>query len=480
MSDSPHDEYQSPLVTRYAGRAMRQLFSERHRIETWRRLWIGLAESQQTLGLAISDEQIEEMHKAVAVIDFAKAAAYEARFRHDVMAHVHAFGDVAPQARGVIHLGATSCFVTDNADAMILRDGLSLIEASVAEAVAALRGFAERSAGVPCLAYTHFQPAQPTTFGKRACLWIYDLLEDLKAIAHAKTNVPFLGSKGTTGTQASFLALFEGDAEKCEQLDELTAKKAGFLRALPVSGQTYPRKADYTIVAALGGVAVSATRFANDVRLLSGLREVAEPFEKEQIGSSAMAYKQNPMRSERITALARHLMALVPEAASTASAQWLERTLDDSAARRIFLPEAFLAADAVLRLVINVARGLHVNEAVARARLVKELPFMVTEEIMMLAAKAGGDRQSLHERIRQHSLAAKERIVAGAERNDLIERLRGDDAFAAVRDQLDGMLDPTRFTGLAERQTGRFLTGHVDPALEPYLEGLGREVDIRV
>ena len=480
MTTAPQDEYRSPLASRYAGAEMRRLFSERHRIEIWRRLWVGLAESQQELGLDITDEQIHAMQVAIPDIDFDKAAAYEARFRHDVMAHVHAFGDVAPAARGVIHLGATSCFVTDNADAIILRDALEHIERGLAEAVSALRGFAERTKDVPCLAYTHFQPAQPTTFGKRACLWLQDFLEDLKAVAHAQVNVPFLSSKGTTGTQASFLTLFDGDAEKCERLDELTAKRAGFLRPLPVSGQTYPRKADYTIVAVLGGVGVSATRFANDVRLLSGLREMAEPFEKEQIGSSAMAYKQNPMRSERITALARHLMALVPEAASTASAQWLERTLDDSAARRIYLPEAFLAADAILRLVINVARGLHVNEAVARARLLKELPFMATEEILMRAVRAGGDRQALHEHIRRHSLAAKERIVAGAEDGGLIDRLRGDDAFAAVRGDLDDLLAPERFIGLAPRQTARFLAEHVDPALEPYRSGLGGDVDIEV
>ncbi len=480
MSTSPHDEYRSPLCSRYAGEAMRKLFSERHRIECWRRLWIWLAEVEQELGLEITDEQIAEMQAALTDIDFDKAAAYEARFRHDVMAHVHTFGDAAPSARAVIHLGATSCFVTDNADAMILRDGLAHIERSVAEAVAALRGFAERSQDIPCLAYTHFQPAQPTTMGKRATLWLQDFLHDLKAVAQAQVGIPFLSSKGTTGTQASFLTLFDGDAEKCERLDEATARKAGFLKPLPVSGQTYPRKADYTITAVLGGLAVSATHFANDLRLLSGLREVAEPFEKEQIGSSAMAYKQNPMRTERITALSRHLMALVPEAASTASAQWLERTLDDSAARRIYLPEAFLAADAILRLVINVARGLHVNAAVARARLEKELPFMATEEVLMRAVKAGGDRQALHERIRVHSLAAKERIVGGAADNDLIERLGQDEAFAAVRADLDDLLEPSRFTGLAGRQTRRFLAEHVDPALAPYLEGLGGDVDIRV
>lgn len=477
---TPQDEYRSPLVSRYAGPEMRRLFSERHRIECWRRLWIWLAEAQRELGIEIDDAQIQAMHAAATDIDFDMAAAYEARFRHDVMAHVHAFGDVAPAARGVIHLGATSCYVTDNADAMVLREALKLIERGVAEAVAAVRSFAARTKDIPCLAYTHFQPAQPTTFGKRASLWLHDLLDDLRTMNHAVGAVPFLGSKGTTGTQASFLTLFGGDAEKCEALDALTSKKAGFLRPLAVSGQTYPRKADYTFVAALGGIAVSATRFANDVRLLSGLREMAEPFEKEQIGSSAMAYKQNPMRSERITALARHVLAMVPAAASTAASQWLERTLDDSASRRLYLPEAFLGIDAVLRLVVNVARGLHVNEAVATARLEKELPFMATEEILMRAVQAGGDRQELHEHIRQHSLAAKEQLLAGAERNDLIDRLRGDAAFVAVRADLDDLMVPERHVGLASRQTERFLAEHVDPALKPYEDGLGSEVDIRV
>jgi adenylosuccinate lyase len=459
---------------------MRRLFSERHRVETWRRLWIGLAESQRELGVDIREDQIQAMQDAATHIDFEAAAAYEARFRHDVMAHVHTFGDAAPAARGVIHLGATSCFVTDNADAMTLREALGHVARGVAEAVLALRDFAERTLEVPCLAYTHFQPAQPTTFGKRACLWLQDLLEDLRAVARVQAHVPFLGSKGTTGTQASFLALFDGDAEKCERLDELTARRAGFLEPLPVSGQTYPRKADFTILSVLGGIGVSVTRFANDVRLLSGLREMAEPFEAEQIGSSAMAYKQNPMRSERLTALARHLLALVPEAAATAAAQWLERTLDDSAARRLYLPEAFLTTDAVLRLVVNVARGLRVNEAVARTRLQRELPFMATEEVLMHAVRAGGDRQALHERIRRHSLAAKERLVAGAEDNDLLERLRADEAFAAVHGDLDGLLDPKRHVGLAPRQARRFLAEHVDPALDPYRDVLGAEVDIRV
>ncbi len=480
MSHDPHAEYRSPLASRYAGREMRRLFSERHRVETWRRLWVWLAEAQRELGLPVGAEQVEALRRAIGQIDFERAAEYEARFRHDVMAHVHTFGDAAPAARGVIHLGATSCYVTDNADALILREGLELIELDLAEAIHALAGFAERTADVPGLAYTHFQPAQPTTFGKRACLWIQDLLEDLRAVQRVVAEVPFLGSKGTTGTQASFLTLFDGDAARCEALDERVAHKAGFLQQVAVAGQTYPRKADYTLLAVLAGIAVSATRFANDVRLLSGLREVAEPFEAEQIGSSAMAYKQNPMRSERITALARHLLALLPEAAATASAQWLERTLDDSAARRIFLPEAFLAADAVLRLVANVGQGLVVNEAVARARLLHELPFMATEEVLMHAVRAGGDRQELHERLRRHSLAAKERLLAGAAANDLVERLRHDQAFAAAGPALDDLARPERFVGLAPRQARRFLAERVAPALEPYRSRLGQDVSLRV
>jgi len=477
---TPQDEYRSPLASRYAGRMLRRLFSERHRIETWRRLWVWLAEAQRELGLPIEAAQIEAMRAAIPNIDFEQAAAYEARFRHDVMAHVHAFGDVAPAARAVIHLGATSCYVTDNADALILRDALACIADSLAEAIDALAGFARRTVALPCLAYTHFQPAQPTTYGKRACLWLHDLIEDLAAVQRATAAVPFLGSKGTTGTQASFLTLFEGDATRCEALDDLVARKAGFLSHVAVSGQTYSRKADFSLVAVLAGIGVSATRFANDVRLLSGHREVAEPFEKEQIGSSAMAYKQNPMRSERITALSRHLLALLPEAASTASAQWLERTLDDSASRRIFLPESFLAADAILRLVSNVGRGLVVNEHVVRARLARELPFLATEDLLMRATRAGGDRQDLHERIRRHTLAAKQRLLEGAETNDLLERLRADEAFVGVGEAFEGLDDPLRFVGLAPRQAERFLDEHVDRALDPYRERLGAEIEIRV
>ncbi len=478
MSDR-HDDYESPLATRYAGAVMRRLFSARRRIEVWRDLWIALAEVERELGLPITAAQIDALRAARDRIDFENAARYEARFRHDVMAHVHAFGDEAPEARGIVHLGATSCFVTDNGDAILVREGLDLVALGLANAIHALAGFAARTADLPCLAYTHFQPAQPTTVGKRACLWIQDLLADLDAVRAARERVPFLGSKGTTGTQASFLGLFDGDADRCEALDRRVAERMGFARAVAVSGQTYPRRADYDVVAVLGGVAVSAMRFAHDVRLLSGLREVAEPFEKEQIGSSAMAYKQNPMRSERITSLARHVIALIPEAATMAGTQWLERTLDDSAGRRIVLPEAFLGTDAVIRLVTNVGRGLHVNEHVVRRRLEEELPFLATEDILLRASRAGGDRQALHERVRVHSLAAKNEVLAGRA-NDLLRRLRGDAAFQAFDLDWDALLAPERYTGLASRQARRFLDEHVGPALEPYRDRLGGDASIAV
>ncbi len=475
----PHDEYENPLATRYAGRAMRTLFSARERVRTWRRLWIHLAEAEQALGIAITDAQIAELRAGLETIDFDAAARYEARFRHDVMAHVHCYGDVAPSARGIVHLGATSCYVTDNADAIVMREALHLVELGLAETIAALAAFARKHRALPCLAYTHFQPAQPTTVGKRACLWLQDFVDDLAEVRRIAADVPFLGSKGTTGTQASFLSLFDGDAAKVEALDLDVARRAGFASAVPVSGQTYSRRADWKVMAVLGGVAISVTRFANDVRLLSGANEVAEPFEAEQIGSSAMAYKRNPMRSERATSLARYLLSLVPAAGATAAAQWLERTLDDSAARRLFLPEGFLCADAILRLATNVARGLVVNEGVVRARLLAELPFMATEEILMHGVKAGGDRQVLHEHIRRHSLDARA-VVLGGGKNDLLARLEGDAAFASVRGELASMADPARFIGLAPRQVDRYLAEHVDPILARYRDRVGADVRIDV
>jgi adenylosuccinate lyase len=479
MGDA-HDAYESALATRYAGEAMRSLFSARHRAVTWRRLWVWLAEAEKRLGLPLEDAQVEAMRAATEKVDFEAAAAYERRIRHDVMAHVREFGDRAPAARGVIHLGATSCYVTDNADSILVREALDLVALGLAEAIAAIADFAKRHASLPCLAYTHFQPAQPTTMGKRACLWLIDLVDDLHAVERAAAEVPFLGSKGTTGTQASFLSLFEGDAEKVESLDRDVARRAGFRAPVPVSGQTYSRRQDFKVLAVLGGVAISATRFANDVRLLSGLAEVAEPFEEEQVGSSAMAYKRNPMRSERMTAIARHLLALVPEAGATAAAQWLERTLDDSASRRIFLPEAFLCADAILRLLANVGRGLVVNEGVVRARLAAETPFMATEDVLMRATKAGGDRQALHERIRRHSLDVRRGLLDGSAKNDLLERLKADPAFAAVRGEVDEIANPARLVGLAPRQVERFLSEHVDPAVEPFRDRLGGDVKVEV
>jgi len=479
MSGDEHDEYENPLSTRYAGPAMRALFSPRRRILTWRRLWIHLAEAEQALGLPITDAQLADLRAGLEHVDFEAAARYEARFRHDVMAHVHCFGDAAPSARGIVHLGATSCYVTDNADAMLVREALGIVELGLAETIAALAAFAKRHRDVPCLAYTHFQPAQPTTVGKRACLWLLDFVDDLAEVRRAAADVPFLGSKGTTGTQASFLSLFDGDEAKVEALDRDVARRAGFASAVPVSGQTYSRRADWKVMAVLGGVAISVTRFANDVRLLSGANELAEPFETEQIGSSAMAYKRNPMRSERATSLARHLLSLVPSAGATAAAQWLERTLDDSAARRLYLPEGFLAADAILRLVTNVARGLVVNEAVVRARLAAELPFMATEEILMRGVRAGGDRQALHEHIRRASLEARASVLSGG-KNDLLARLEADPAFAAVRGEIASMVVPEKFVGLAPRQVDRFLAEHVEPALAPYRGRLGADASIRV
>jgi adenylosuccinate lyase len=479
MQDA-HDRYESALATRYAGEAMRKVFSARHRILAWRRLWILLAETQKKLGLPIDATQVEALNAGLERIDFEAASRYEARFRHDVMAHVHAYGDAAPAARGIVHLGATSCYVTDNADAIVLREALDLVALGLAEAIDALARFAAANKDLACLGYTHFQPAQPTTMGKRACVWLLDLVDDLHEVERAAADVPFLGSKGATGTQASFLALFDGDAEKVEALDREVARRAGFRAPVPVSSQTYPRRWDWKVLSTLGGVAVSASRVGNDVRLLSGLGEVSEPFEAEQVGSSAMPYKRNPMRSERMTSIARYLLALVPAAGATAAAQWLERTLDDSAARRLFLPEAFLAADAVLRLLGNVGRGLTVNEPVVRRRLSVELPFLAAEEVLARATRAGGDRQALHEAMRRHSLEARGALVEGTPGPDLLARLATDPLFASVRGDLGKMGDAGRFVGLAPRQVERFLAEHVEPAIEPFRSRLGASVDLRV
>jgi len=444
---------------------MQRIFSPAHRFGTWRRLWLALARAQRELGLDVSAQAIREMEAALDDLDLQRAGEYERRFRHDVMAHVHLFGDVAPAARGVIHLGATSAFVGDNTDLILHRDALRLIRARLVRTIRALAAFASRHRELPTLGYTHFQPAQPTTVGKRATLWVQDLLLDVEELEGRLETLRFRGVRGTTGTQASFLELFEGDHEKVEELDRLVGREMGFSRSYPVSGQTYPRKVDQAVLATLAGIAASLSKQGNDLRLLAHLREVEEPFEEEQIGSSAMPYKRNPMRAERICALARHVITLSQDPAHTAATQWLERTLDDSANRRLSIPDAFLTLDGALVLAENVALGLQVHPAVVRSNLEEHLPFMAMETVLMHASQAGGDRQELHERIRRHSLAAAARMKEG-EAGDLVERVADDDAFGLSRDELASLLDPSRFVGRAPQQVSRFLDEYVEPLLE--------------
>jgi adenylosuccinate lyase len=468
------DRWSSPLVDRYASDRMAHLFSDAHKFRTWRRLWLALAEAQQQLGIDITDDQLDELRAHLDDIDFDAAAAYERQLRHDVMAHVHALGDVAPTARPIVHLGATSCFVGDNTDLLVLRDALDVVLPKLASVIRQLAAFARQWADQPTLGFTHFQPAQVTTVGKRACLWLQELLLDLEALQSVRAGLRFRGAKGTTGTQASYLALFDGDGDKVEALDQRLAEAFGFERVYRVTGQTYPRKVDHQVVSALGSFAATAHKLATDLRLLANLKEMEEPFGKKQIGSSAMAYKRNPMRSERICALARHLMVLPNNTAQTAATQWMERTLDDSANRRVTLAEAFLAADGVLETLLSVTSGLVVYPAVIERRLAEELPFMATEEILMAMVQAGGDRQDLHEAIRVHSLAAAAEVKQHGRANDLLDRVRSDDRFAPVHDQLDAMLDPSRFVGRAPTLTRQFLDEEVLPALAPYE---GQQVD---
>lgn len=446
---------------------MAELWGDDHKFRTWRRLWLALAESQHALGLPITTAQLDELRAHLDDIDYAAAAAYERELRHDVMAHVHALGDVAPNARGIVHLGATSCFVGDNADLIAIRESLDLLIGKLAGAIGTLAKFAEQWADLPTLGFTHFQPAQPTTVGKRACLWLQDLLIDLEAFVRVRDGLRFRGAKGTTGTQASFLSLFDGDHDKVEALDRAVARAFGFARTFAVTGQTYSRKVDHDVVSALGSFGASTHKMATDLRLLAHLKEVEEPFGKKQIGSSAMAYKRNPMRSERICALARHLMVLPNDTAQTAAVQWMERTLDDSANRRLALAEAFLAADGVLETLLEVVDGLVVYPAVIDRRLREELPFLVTEEILMQLVRRGGDRQSLHEVIRVHAQQAGARVKLEGLPNDLIDRMKADPVFAPVRDELDGWLDPRRHVGRAPEQVRSFLRDEVEPALAP-------------
>lgn len=464
--EGPDTGYRNPLVERYASRDMSAIFSPAYKFRTWRRLWLALAEAEQALGLEIPDNAIAAMRAELENIDLTRAAELEKRLRHDVMAHVHHFGEVAPDARAFIHLGATSAFVTDNTELLQHRDALLLVRRRLLSCIAALAGFAREHRALPTLGFTHFQPAQPTTVGKRATLWIQDLLLDLEEVDFRIDNIRFRGVRGTTGTEASFLELFNGDGSRVDELNRRIAAAMGFDRLYAVTGQTYTRKTDYAYLASLAGIATSSSKFAHDIRLLQHLKEVEEPFEDEQIGSSAMAYKRNPMRTERITALARHVIALTIDPAFTAATQWLERTLDDSANRRIAIPEAYLGIDAVLLLQHNVSAGLVVRPGVIRRHLDDELPFMATETILMHAVRRGGDRQDLHERIRLHSVAAAERVKDHGERNDLIERIIGDAQFGMHRAEIEGMLDPARFTGRAAEQVDIFLKKEVEPVLE--------------
>ena len=452
-----HEIYENPLCRRYAGREMQEIFSDDRKFSTWRRLWLALAESEKELGLDISDEQLDEMRAHIYDIDYAAAAQREREVRHDVMAHIYTFGLACPKAKPIIHLGATSCFVGDNTDVIIQRDALLRIRRLLLSAIAALADFAEKYKSQPTLAYTHFQAAQPTTVGKRAALWMQDLVMDLEHLDFVLGNLKLLGCRGTTGTAASFLELFDGDRDKVRQLEKLIAQKMGFDAVYAVSGQTYTRKADYFTLSVLSGIAQSAMKFSGDIRLMSHLKAVDEPFEAGQVGSSAMAYKRNPMRSERMTSLARYVIADALNPAMTAGTQWLERTLADSATRRISIPEAFLAVDGILTLYINVISGLKVYPKVLEKQLREELPFMATEDILMYCVKKGGDRQTLHEAIRQHAVDAGRAVKEQGADNDLLERIAADPVFGITREEIDELLRTDSFTGMAAEQTEDYL-----------------------
>lgn len=476
----PNNTYNSPFNARYASREMQYIYSPDFKFKTWRKLWIALAEAERELGLDITKEQIDELKAHAEDINYEDAAAYEKEFRHDVMAHVHAYGKLCPTAKAIIHLGATSCYVGDNTDVITMREALRLIKKKLVNAMAAVAKFADEYKDMPCLGFTHFQPAQPTTVGKRASLWLMDLVMDYNEVEHVLSTLMLLGSKGTTGTQASFLELFEGDHEKCKELDRKIAEKMGFDRCFPVSGQTYARKLDTIVCNCLALIAQSCCKFSNDLRLLQNLKEIEEPHEKNQIGSSAMAYKRNPMRSERIASLSRYVMIDALNPAWTASAQWFERTLDDSANKRVSVAEAFLATDGILDLYINIASGLVVYPKVIRSRLMSELPFMATENILMDAVKKGGDRQALHERIRVHSLAAADTVKMQGGKNDLIDRLANDPAFNMTKEEILATMEPENFIGRAPQQTADFLEETVKPILEANKDLLGIDVEINV
>lgn len=472
--------YENPLCTRYASREMKYVFSADNKFSTWRKLWVALAESEKELGLDITDAQIAELKSKIYDIDYEKAAKYESEVRHDVMAHVKTYGDACPGAKGIIHLGATSCFVGDNTDIIQMKSGLDIIIKKLVNVIKAVSDFSEKYKNLPTLAYTHFQAAQPTTMGKRATLWLQDLVFDLENTKNVSGSLKLLGCKGTTGTCASFMELFDGDYEKVKKLDALIAEKMGFSSCYAVSGQTYSRKIDFFVLSALSGIAQSAAKFSNDTRLLSHLKEFDEPFEEKQIGSSAMAYKRNPMRSERIASLARYVMADLINPAVTAATQWFERTLDDSANKRISVPEAFLAVDSILELYMNIITGGTIYPKVVEKHLNAELPFMATENILMYCTKKGGDRQALHEAIRQLSVECGRNVKLNGADNDLLERILEDERFGLTKEELDELTDPTTFTGFAARQTEEYLENTVKPILKEHEDMLGMEAEINV
>ncbi len=475
-----YDRYVSPLSERYASREMQYIFSPEKKFRTWRKLWIALAETEKELGLPITQEQIDELKSHQDDINFEVAKEREKIVRHDVMSHVYAYGVQCPKAKGIIHLGATSCYVGDNTDIIIMAEALSLVRKKVLNVLDELSRFADTYKAQPTLAFTHFQPAQPTTVGKRATLWMMELKMDLEDIDYLLGSLRLLGSKGTTGTQASFLELFDGDHEKCRQLDQKIAEKMGFPGCYPVSGQTYSRKVDSRVLSVLAGIAQSAHKFSNDIRLLQHLKEVEEPFEKTQIGSSAMAYKRNPMRSERMASLANYVMADMMNPMMVASTQWFERTLDDSANKRLSIPEGFLAVDGILDLYLNVVDGLVVYPKVIEKRLMAELPFMATENIMMDAVKAGGDRQELHEKIRTLSMEAGKNVKEKGLDNNLLELIAKDPAFNLSLDELKAAMDPSRYTGRAKEQVEEFLEEVIRPVLDENREELGVKAEINV
>ncbi len=475
-----YDRYQSPLSERYASKEMQYIFSPEKKFRTWRKLWIALAETEKELGLPITEEQIEELKANQENINFEEARAREKLVRHDVMSHVYAYGLQCPKAKGIIHLGATSCYVGDNTDIILMTEALKLVRKKLVNVIARLADFADKHKNQPTLAFTHFQPAQPTTVGKRATLWLMELKLDLDDLDYVISTMKLLGSKGTTGTQASFLELFDGDHEKCRKADQMIADKMGFLGCYPVSGQTYSRKIDSRVLSVLAGIAQSAHKFSNDIRLLQHLKEVEEPFEKNQIGSSAMAYKRNPMRSERIASLANYVMSDMINPMLVASTQWFERTLDDSANKRLSIPEGFLAVDGILDLYLNVVDGLVVYPKVIEKHLLAELPFMATENIMMDAVKAGGDRQELHERIRELSMEAGKKVKVEGKDNNLLELIAADPSFHLSLEELQRAMDPSRYVGRAPEQVQEFLDEVIRPILEENKEILGVKAEINV